>query len=147
MLETVDRLARRRRIMLATYGMSFLGLQEIIFTKMDVPIAEWQFGQYACALLYVLWAGSLFYVLKTGGFPFRRTSAETRAALNDELTAVNRRYAYQAGYWLVMATIVILYIMYQFGDLGVPETLRLLFAFGIAMPATAFAGREKRQGA
>ena len=147
MTNEIDRLARRRRIILATYGMTFLAFQSLFFQMLDDPFETWRPVHYACAAGFIGWSATLVYILATGGFLFRGRSPEARAALNDELTAANRRVAYRSGYWMLMAMIAILYGLNRANLMSEPESLRLLFAFGVAMPAVTFAGKERAQGA
>ena len=147
MTDTIDTLSRRRRILLATYGIMFLGLQGVLFGKLDDPIEAWRPIHYATAAGYLGWSATLAYVLATGGLLFRGRTPEVRAALNDELTTANRRFGYQAGYWFLMGSIALIYVLSQFTSWTLPEALRILFAFGVAMPAVAFAGKERKQGA
>ena len=147
MTDEIDKASRRRRIVLASYGTLFLAFQELYFRRLDAPFAAWRPIEYVWAALYVAWSATLIYVLATGGLPFRRRSPEAHRALNDELTEANRRFAYRAGYWMLLGSIALIYVLSRFTDWTVGEALRLLFAFGVAMPAVVFAGKERRQGA
>ncbi len=147
MTDEIEKASRRRRILLGTYGLVFLAFQELYFSRLDAPFAAWQPIEYVWATLYVAWSATLIYVLASGGLPFRRRSPEARRALNDELTEANRRFAYRAGYWMLLGSIAVIYALSRFTDWTVGEAMRLLFAFGVAMPAIAFAGKERRQGA
>jgi len=145
MTDDIDTLSRRRRILLSVYGILFLALQPSVFHTLDDPYALWQPIHFALAAGYVGWSATLIYILSTGGLLFGGRRAETRAALNDELTQANRRAAYRFGYWMLLGTIVILYVMSIFTTVTLQEALRLLFAFGVAIPATTFAGKERKQ--
>ncbi len=147
MSEDIERLSRRRRVMLSVYGISFLAFQSLFFAKLDDPIAMWRPIHYALAAGYLGWSATLIYVLATGGFLFRGRSAEARAALNDELTVANRRNAYRAGYWMMMGSALLLWVLSRFTTWSEAEVLRMIFAFGVAMPAVSFAGWERKQGA
>jgi hypothetical protein len=147
MTENIETLSRRRRILLSVYGISFMGLQALFFQRLDAPLETWRPVQYAFAAGYIGWAGTLIYVLATGGFLFRGRSAATRAALNDELTVANRRFAYWAGYVIMMGTIVVLYVLSRLDATNLQEALRVLLAIGAAVPAVVFAGRERKQSA
>ena len=147
MSDAIDKLSRRRRIVLATCGLAFLALQAPFFTRLDAPFEVWRTVDFVYAAGFVVWAAMLIFVLATGAFLFSGRTPETRAALNDELTAANRRFAYRAGYWMLMGGIVVIYALSRFTDWTLEEALRLLCAFGGAMPAVAFAGKEREQGA
>ena len=90
-------------------------------------------------------AAGLIWVLASGGLVFRGWSPDVRAALNDELTQANRAFAYRVGYWTVLAVLMALFVLSQFFALERSEVLRLTFAIAVAMPACAFAGRERKQ--
>lgn len=125
----------------------FLALQGVIFQKLDDPFEVWRPIHYAYAAGYVGWSATLIFILATGGFLARGRTPEARAALNDELTAANRRSGYQVGFWFVMGAIPVLYALSRLDLTTLPEALRVLFAIGVAMPAVAFAGLERRQDA
>ncbi|MFT3809117.1 MAG: hypothetical protein QM698_04305 [Micropepsaceae bacterium] len=146
MSDQIDRLSRRRRILLATYGVAFIAFQASLFAGLDAPFSTWRPVTYALAAAWVGWSGTLIYVLATGGLLFRGRDEKTRAALNDELTSANRVVAYRCGYWMLMGSIVVFYALSLVVDVSLNEALRLLFAFGVATPAMIFAGRERRQG-
>ncbi len=146
MSEDIERLSRKRRIMLATYGVAFLGLQAILFEPLNDPAMTWRPVDWALAAGFVGWSVTLLYVLATGGLLFRGRSAETRAAMNDELTQANRNAGYRAGYWAMLAVAAVLYVLSQIFDLSTQECLKLVFAIGVAMPACRFAGLEQKQG-
>lgn len=147
MSDDIEKLARRRRIILATYGMLFIALQPSIFLPLDDPFETWRPVHFALAAGFLGWSGTLIYILATGGLLFRGRSEAARAALNDELTSANRRAAYRSTYWMLLGTIALLYLIQLYKPFDVREVLRLLFAFGVAMPAMVFAGKEKKQGA
>lgn len=147
MSDEIDRLSRRRRIVLGLHSILFLGLQSVLFGRLDRPVAMWRAVDWVTAAGFLAWSASLIYVLATGVFLIRGRSPEVRAALNDELTAANRAIAYRTAYWMVTATIFVMYVLSQFFELTLAEALRILFAFSVAMPAAAFAGRERKQGA
>ena len=141
----VDRLSRNRRILLAAYGVMFLSLQAVVFNRQDDPIAQWRPIHWTFAVGYIGWSFTLIYVLATNGALFRG-SPQAAAALNDELTQANRAFAYRIGYWSVLIVLAALFVLGQFFELSRSEVLRVTFAVAVAMPACAFAGRERRQG-
>jgi hypothetical protein len=147
MTEDIDTLSRRRRMILALYGILFLGLQAVLFKTLDDPFEQWRPIHFALAAGYIGWSGTLIYIFTTGGLLFRGRSAEARAALNDELTQANRVAGYKAGYWAMLAVALMLYVLTQVYGVSAQEALRITFAIGVAMPACRFAGLEKTQGA
>lgn len=146
MSDDFEKISRRRRGALAVYGIMFLALQGIAFKRLDDPVALWRGIHYTTAFGYMLWASTLIYILASGGFPFHGRSATAQAVLNDELTVANRRFAYQVGYWTLLAMTVVLFALAQSDQMTIPEAMRVTFAIGVAVPAIAFAGRERRQG-
>ena len=147
MTDYIENLSRRRRIILVVYGIMFLGLQGVIFQKLDDPFEVWRPIHYAYAASYVGWSATLLYIFATGGLLFRGRTAEARAALNDELTEANRVAGYKAGYWAMLIVALVLYVLTQVYGVTAQEALRITFAVGVAMPACRFAGLERKQGA
>lgn len=145
MTDRIELLTRRRRVVLAIHGITFLAFQAIVFTSLDAPVSEWRPVDWAKAAAFAGWSLTLIWILSSGGMLFRGSSADVRAALNDELTKANRAFAYRIGYWAMLAVLALLLVLSQFFDLERNEVLRLSFAIGVAMPACAFAGRERRQ--
>ena len=145
MTDRVEILTRRRLVMLAIYGIMFLAFQSIVFTSLDAPVSDWRPVDWAKAAGFVGWSLTLIWVLASGGLVFRGWSPDVRAALNDELTQANRAFAYRVGYWTVLAVLMALFVLSQFFALERSEVLRLTFAIAVAMPACAFAGRERKQ--
>lgn len=146
MTDRIDTLTRRRRVVLAIYGITFLAFQSIVFTSLDAPVSNWRPVDWAKAAGFAGWSVTLMWILASGGLAFRGWSTEVRAALNDELTQANRAFAYRVGYWSVVIVLALLFVLSQFFDLSRSEVLRLTFAIAVAMPACAFAGRERKQG-
>ena len=145
MTAEIEKLTRRRRLVLTASGLLFLLLQPRVFNTLDAPIELWRTVDWVKAGSFLLWSGMLILVLVSGGFPFRRLSSSTRAALNDELTRANRRAGYMVGYWAMMACALVMFVMVQTGLSNANECLRYLFAFGVAIPAVRFARLERRQ--
>ena len=146
MTDDIEKLSRRRRIVLASYGTLFLVFQGAVFNSLDAPMSAWRPVDWAKAAGFAGWSMTLIFVLATGGLLFRG-SAAARAALNDELTTANRNAGYRAGYWAVLASIAICFALGQFEATNLAETVRVLFAIAVATPAIRFAALERRQGA
>jgi len=141
----IEKLTRRRRMVLAASGLLFVILQPAVYATLDGPMAVWRAVDWVKASSFVLWSAMLILILLTGGFPFRKLSQATRAALHDELTRDNRRGGYMAGYWAMMIAAVVLFAMAQADFVSPNECLRYLFALGVAFPAIRFAALERRQ--
>ncbi len=147
MTDDIDKLSRRRRVTLATYGIIFLGMQYVLFARLNDPAATWRPVDWAVAVGFIGMTLTLIRVLTMGGRLFRGTSPETRAALDDELTRANRAVAYRIAYWVMLGVAFLLYVLSQIFELSPQECLKLVFAIGVAMPACTFAGLERKQGA
>lgn len=147
MTEDVEKLSRRRRVILATYGIAFLAFQGIAFQSLDQPVEQWRPVDWAKAAAFIGWSATLIFIFTTGGLLFRGRTASARAALNDELTYANRDAGYRAGFWAMLIVLFVLFVLGQVFELNRNEVLRLTFAIGVAMPACRFAGLERRQGA
>lgn len=143
----IEKLTRRRRAVLTASGLIFLVLQPTVFNTLDAPMSVWRAVDWTKAGSFLLWSAILVLVLVSGGFPFRKLSKETRAALNDELSTANRRTGYMLGYWAMLLCAVVMYALVQMDMTTVNECLRYLFAFGVALPAIRFGVLERRQDA
>jgi hypothetical protein len=141
----IEKLTRRRRFVLTASGLLFFLLQPRVFNSLDAPVELWSTVDWVKAGAFLLWSGMLILVLVRGGFPFRRLSSATRAALNDELTRANRRAGYMVGFWAMMGSALVMFVMVQAHLTYATECLRYLFAFGVAIPAVRFARLERRQ--
>jgi|JI10StandDraft_1071094.scaffolds.fasta_scaffold02589_5 hypothetical protein len=141
----IEKLTRRRRMVLTTSGLLFIILQPTVYNTLDAPMATWRVVDWVKASSFALWSAMLILILLTGGFPFRKLSQATRSALNDELTRDNRRVGYMAGYWAMMIAAAVLFALAQADFITPSECLRYLFAIGVAFPAIRFAALERRQ--
>lgn len=141
----IEKLTRRRRMVLTTSGLLFIILQPTVYNTLDAPMATWRVVDWVKASSFALWSAMLILILLTGGFPFRKLSQATRSALNDELTRDNRRVGYMAGYWAMMIAATVLFALAQADFITPSECLRYLFAIGVAFPAIRFAALERRQ--
>lgn len=143
----IEKLTRRRRIVLAASGLLFIIFQPTIYSTLDAPMAMWRAVDWVKASSFVFWSALLILILLTGGFPFRKLSQATREALNDELTRANRRAGYMVGYWAMMLAAIVLFAVSQADFISQAECLRYLFAVGVAFPAIRFAALERHQDA
>ena len=143
LVETADRLSRRRARMLPVLAL-FLLLQQATFLNKPGAadlvharsVDQLHFGAWA-ALTLVLLAG-----LATGGGWFR--SRELRALLNDEQTLANRRQAMSFGFVVSALTGVALYILASIEPLGAHLVINLIVALGLAAALVRFGALERR---
>jgi hypothetical protein len=143
LVETADRLSRRRARMLPILAL-FLLIQQATFVtnprSTDLVhgrlVDQVHFGGWA-VLTLVLLAG-----LATGGFWFR--SSELRALLNDEQTAAHRRDSMAFGFIVSALTGTVLYVVASIEPLEPHLAINLIIAFGLAAALLRFAVLERR---
>jgi len=143
LVETADRLSRRRARMLPVLAL-FLLTQQAAFINRPVvadlvharPVDQVRFGSWAVLTLVLLAA------LATGGFWFR--GRELRALLNDEQTTAHRRDAMSVGFVVSALTGVVLYVLASIEPLGAHLAINLIVALGLAAALIRFGALERR---
>jgi hypothetical protein len=137
----VERLARRRRRILAASAIGFLSWQGSLVAS-STSLAGPRLVDLVRVAGFALWAVSLVAMLATG----RRAAMQpgVQSALEDELTQANRRGAFQFGYWAMLIGAAALYAVAIFTPLSVSRTMPLLLAVGVTVPALRFVMLDRR---
>ena len=143
LVDTADRLSRRRARMLPVLAM-FLLIQQATFLNrpgaVDLvharTVDQVHFGAWAVLTLMLLAA------LATGGFWFR--PHQLRVLLNDEQTRAHRREAMSTGFVVSALTGVVLYVVASIEPVGAHLAINLIVAFGLAAALIRFGALERR---
>lgn len=118
-------------IFLAGQAIYALGPVEIRSTIDQVKVAAW-----------VVWALALLALLATGGGLFRGRSI--RRLMDDETTQSNRNRAYAVGFWLAMATTIVIYGLTAFDRIAPRESLHVIITVSLAGALMRFGYLEWR---
>jgi len=109
--DEVERLSKRRRIILMLFAGSFLIWQ---IPMMDTVEAMKQAGAFRAVDIVKIAGFGLWIVALMALFLFfgrRASNPEVRAALEDELTRANRAKAFSFGYWLMLFVAGLVYVL------------------------------------
>lgn len=138
LVETADRLSRRRARMMMPLALMFLLQQAAFFSNPPdhrtvslVRLGGWT------ALALVILAG-----LATGGFWLRPKAV--RELLEDEITRAHRAQALSLGFTLAMLTGVALFVLQVFVPVDAPEAIHLILSMGIGAALVRFSILERR---
>ncbi len=139
----VERLARRRRRILAASAIGFLSWQGgIVASTTAVAGHATRLVDVVRLAGFALWAGSLVAMLVAGGRTARNPGV--RSALEDELTQANRRDAFQFGYWVMLIAAGALYAVSLLTPLTAATAIPLLLVVGVTIPALRFVMLDRR---
>jgi hypothetical protein len=138
LVETADRLSRRRARMMIPLALMFFLQQAAFFSNPPdhrvvslVRLGGWT------ALALVILAG-----LVTGGFWMKPKAV--RELMDDEITRAHRAQALSLGFTLAMLTGVALFALQVFVPLDAPEVIHLILSVGIGAALIRFSILERR---
>jgi hypothetical protein len=137
-VEAADRLSRRRAIVIVIAVAGFLGEQT--FAR---PYFASDSSDHLIKLF--LWgstAGLLLLVLATGGCLLRRKSV--RSLMNDEVTAGHQRSSVISGFWVAMATAVLLCVIPGAERVNAREAMYVVVTASVAASLLVFSYLEIR---
>lgn len=137
-VETADRLSRRRARMMIPLALMFFLQQAAFFSNPpdQRPVSLVRLGGWT-ALALVILAG-----LVTGGFWFRPKAV--RQLMDDEITRAHRAQALSLGFTLAMLTGVALFVLQVFVPVDAPEAIHLILSVGIGAALLRFSILERR---
>ncbi len=139
-VEKAEKLGRRRARIFVFQGLIFLVWQTTFFTS---PIGEpLRTVDHVKISAWLVWALLLLFLLATGGNWLR--SKAVRALLDDELTRRHRIRAYVTGFWLAVASGLILYVIGMFEDVTAREAIHTILSIGIGSAIFSFGISERR---
>jgi hypothetical protein len=137
-VEAADRLSRRRALVIVAAVAGFLGEQT--FAR---PYFASDSSDHLMKLF--MWgstAGLLLVVLATGGCLFRRKSV--RSLMNDEVTDGHKRSSFISGFWVAMATAVVLFVLPGSDRVNAPEAMYVVVTASVSAALLVFAYLENR---
>lgn len=141
-LSPVEKLSRRRRMLMVVFVGSFLTWQ-VPFMDRYAEIASG--SSRLVDLVYVagflVWALALIALLRFGRSHAR--DPEVRAALEDELTQANRAKAFSFGYWAMLMMAAALFGASFYLTFSPQEVAHLMVLTAVAAPLLRFAFLER----
>jgi hypothetical protein len=137
-VELADRVSRGRAFVMVVVAAIFVVVQVIgrPFFRQGPDASDVQANFWALNVVVLL----LF--LATGGGLLR--NRQLRTLLNDEVSNGNRAAGIVAGYWVAMATAMLLYIVPAVRDLTMRQTIYLVVSPSVVVALLAFAFLEYR---
>lgn len=142
-MDDIELKSRQRRVLLMIMASAFLVWQ---VPGMDffaaVAAGERGLAGIVSALGFVVWAAALVYLLASGR-RMVRTTAATRAALEDELVRANRARAFQVGYVVAVATAAGCFLASLFWPLTGTDAAHLVLVASVVAPLYAFVVLER----
>ena len=138
LIETADRLSRRRARMMIPFALLFLLQQATFFSNPPdhrlvslVHLSGWT------VLALVILAG-----LVTGGFWFRPKAV--RELMEDEITRAHRAQALSLAFVLTMLTGIALFVLQVFVPIEAPVAIHLVLSVGFGTALLRFSLLERR---
>jgi hypothetical protein len=138
LVETADRLSRRRSGMMIAFAPIFLFQQFAFFSNpLDHRVVSLvRLGGWVGLALVLL------ALLATGGFWSRPKAV--RALMEDETARAHRATALALGFVLAMLTGVTLFVLQVFVPIGAPLAIHLILSVGFASAMLRFGVLERR---
>ena len=138
-VERADRISRKRAWLIALAAAIFLLVQAVgnpLFTDdpdtLSIPrLVTWAINAIMLMLL-----------LLTGGGLMQ--SSQIRSLVNDEVSRSHNRTAVSVGYWIAMATAMVLYLIPGFQNMTSREAVYIIVTPSIAVALFAFSYLELR---
>lgn len=139
-VEKAEKLGRRRARMFIFQGLIFLIWQTTFFTT---PAAEpFRTVDHVRLSAWLVWALVLCLLLATGGGLLR--SRAVRSLLDDELTRSHRARACVIGFWMAVASGLLLYVVGMFEDVTAREAIHIILSVGIGSAIFSFGISQRR---
>jgi hypothetical protein len=138
-VEIADRLSRKRAILITLAVIAFLGAQTVARPYFADP------GDTAHTAKAEMWGvhiAVLLLLLATGGSLLRTKGI--RALMNDEVTAGHQRTSVIAGFWVAMATALVLYALPGAEHLQAREAVYVLVTASVSAALLLFSYLEYR---
>ncbi len=137
-VEAADRLSRRRAIVIVVAVVAFLGGQIVARPYFVNDSSDH-------ALRLIMWganAGLLLVVLATGGCLLR--GKNVRRLMNDEVTAGHQRSSVISGFWVAMATALLLGVIPGAERVNAREAMYVVVTASVAAALLVFSYLEIR---
>jgi len=138
LIETADRLSRRRSGMMISFALFFLIQQATFFSNPPDRrvVSLVHLGGWAVLALMLL------AMLTTGGFWFKPKAV--RALMEDDMARAHRAEALSLGFVLAMLAGIALFIVQVFVSIGTPVAIHLILSIGFVSAMIRFAVLERR---
>jgi hypothetical protein len=137
-VEAADRLSRRRAIVIVLAVVAFL-VGQLVARPFFVSDNS---DHLVRLFTWAVNAGLLLVVLATGGCLLRRKSV--RSLMNDEVTAGHQRSSVISGFWVAMATAVLLCVIPGSDRVNAREAMYVVVTASVAAALLVFSYLEIR---
>jgi uncharacterized membrane-anchored protein len=136
-VEAADRMGRKRSQMFFVLAMVFFAGQAAYFASS--PATRDSHARVGAWLILVI---LILLLLATGGFVLR--GRKVRDLLNDETSRLNRLAAQAIGFWVSVATALVVYVESIFDPMSLNEGIHIIVTIGVGAALISFAVRERR---
>lgn len=127
--ERAERLSQRRAIAAIIMGTVLAATQTQRMDASGAGPVSWVITGIVVAV-FLLWASGLF------------RSAALRGILNDEGSDVSRRRSLMIGFWNMLATAVVCYVLTYVKDYGPRDAIQIIMSVGICSALISFGVAE-----
>ena len=139
----VDRLSNRRAFLMMLMASAFLVWQVPGMDYLDnLAGREMRSVDIIGIVGAIVWALALVALFMTGGR--KGGSAETRAALEDELVQANRANAFKIGYLVMLGVAALMFGVSLFNPVTGRDSAHMVLVAGVVAPMYTFAFLERR---
>jgi hypothetical protein len=144
MNDKIESRSLQRRIALMIMASAFLAWQ--------IPIMDFfsklvEGNQTVVGLIsaagFLIWAGTLVFLLFTGRIAVVRSDPKVAAALEDELVRANRSKAFSIGYAVVLVTAALVFAISLFQPLTGMDAAHVILVAAVVAPMYAFVVLER----
>lgn len=143
-MDDIEKKSSQRRILMMVMASAFLTWQ---VPGMDffaaVAAGERGLSGTVAAIGFVVWAGTLLWLLASGSRVSRNTTAATRSALEDELVRANRAKAFIIGYVVAVTSAAAVFLASLYLPVTGTDAAHLVMVLAVVAPMYAFAVLER----
>lgn len=140
--EIAESIQRRRIRVLWAQSVLFVIWQGAFFTTRHDLNAPLRSVDHVRLSAFAVWAAAMLVLLASGGGLFRGKAV--RALLDDEVTRAHRAAAFQWGYWAMVLSSLVLYILSQYVAVTPVEAVHTILTLGVIFPAMRYVILERR---
>lgn len=141
-VETADRLSRRRRRGLWASAILFVLWQSLFYTWGAPERAPLRHVDELKISAWVVWCLAIMLLLATGGGLLRRP--QLRRLMNDDVSVTNRHAGQRFGFWAAMITAVSVYVAEFLVRMSTHDAIHIIMTAGLGGALLRYALLERR---